>query len=120
MNQPPLELGAKANDTAAIMQDRLEATRYLYEQACARVSGQDEEWEKKKQFLITKIAAMAKRYDGQSGAQAAYILGQILTLCEELEAPRQIKIQWEDAKKRYGQMLAVEEGRPRQHNITTY
>lgn len=95
--------------TASMMQDRLEATRHIYEMAQARLNGEDDQWEKKKEYYLRKIAGMAASYDGSSGAEAAYKLGQISSMCVELEAPRKIVMQWEDAQKRFQRQLAQEE-----------
>lgn len=92
------------NPSPEEVQSKLEATRPLYNKACAALDGNDEEYEVKKKAAILKISRLVRGYDGKGDSSAAFILGQIRNIVDELQAPLTIKLEWENLKHRFGEI----------------
>lgn len=95
---------SSVNPSAAELQQRIEMLRPIYDKACAKLAGKDPEWETKKQALIVRVSRLVMSFDGKSDASAAFILGQVKALVDELEAPRRIKAEFETYKNRWENM----------------
>lgn len=77
------------------LQDRLEATRHIYDISKKRLSGEDKEWEERKQYLLTEMSLIVNSYDGENGFKASYILGKIQKILAEIDQPRLTVAEWD-------------------------
>jgi len=93
------------NPSAQELQQKLELLRPVYDKACMRLRGEDPDWEVKKAAMHVKISRLVKSFDGKSDAGAAYILGQIRSMIDELDQPRLIKAEWDTYRQRWESIL---------------
>ena len=98
MYQRIIEPGAR---TPAELQDRLEATRHIYDTHKRRLTGEDKEWEKRKTFLINEMTLLVNGYNGDGGSKAAFILGRIRSILIELNQPSMVVAEWESIQRQW-------------------
>lgn len=79
----------------------------MYLKSKSRIDGEDEEWEKRKEFLLGKIMGLIKGFQpDDSSTKAVLIVGQTQALAAELDQPRLNVLQFETLQKQYNDSTA--------------
>ena len=87
----------------------LEPMRQVYEKMKARVSGNDNEWEVRKERLHIELFTELKKFQPDDPAsKAVFIIGKVHAIVRELEAPRLFVADFETKRKRYVELCAAE------------
>lgn len=110
--------GIPASPTSGELQAALERNRAKYEEAKAKINGEDPDWQKRKDHILEVMCFTIRQYPAKSGVSAEYILGSLNHYSGEVIAPRMIVSEWESKQREYQNICRIEDTRRANERLT--